>query len=159
MIIQSRQDESEYKKDVSSIAFWKQVKKIHTQLGQDRMSSDETESEQHNLQAKIVCHIPKIWVNTAISEFWNAIEKHGKGSLSRAGNSPYTRIFELSFANVTLQVMSTQRRLCVPGLPSNYYCDIWWKGLSAAQQALVDRKPPKELPSYVSCSYCYLLHG
>ena len=147
-IIQSRQDESEYNKDVSSIAFWKQVKKIHTQLGQDKMSSDETESEQHNLQAKIVCCIPKIWVNAAISEFWNAIEKHGKGSLSRVGNSPYTCIFELRFANITLQVMPTQRRLCIPGLP-----------LAFPQTTTVTYGGRDFWQHYVSCSYYYLLHG
>lgn len=113
------------------------------------MSSDETDSERTPLRAKVVRRIPKVWVNASISELWNAVEKYGTGKGYKAGNAPYTRIFEPSFAAPTLQRMSQQK--CVPGLPSNYYCDLWWRGLSKTQQAMIDRQTPRELPSHVSC--------
>jgi len=130
--------------------FWKKLKKIHAELGQDGMSSDETDTEQTGLQAKIVRRIPKVWISPAVSDLWNAVEKYGKGRVNSIGNTPYTRIFEPSPSSRTQQNMPAQRRLCVPGLPSNYYCDLWLRGLSPAQRAQVDRKSPRELPSYVS---------
>jgi hypothetical protein len=135
---------------MNSTKFWKKLKKIHAELGQDGMSSDETDSEQTGLQAKIVRRIPKTWLSPTISELWNAVEKYGKGRLNRAGNSPHTRIFEPSSSFRTQPNTPAQRRLCVPGLPLNYYCDLWLRGLSPAQRAQVDRKSPRELPSYVS---------
>ncbi|KIK00171.1 hypothetical protein K443DRAFT_7839 [Laccaria amethystina LaAM-08-1] len=147
-IIKSRYDESEAQKDMNSTKFWKKLKKIHAELGQDGMSSDETDSEQTGLQAKIVRRIPKTWLIPTISELWNAVEKYGKGRLNRVGNSPHTRIFEPSSSFRTQPNTPAQRRLCVPGLPLNYYCDLWLRGLSPAQRAQVDRKSPRELPSY-----------
>ena len=114
------------------------------------MSLDETDSEQTSLQPKVVRRIPKPWVNSAISEMWNAVERYGKGRINRIGNAPYSRIFEPNPSSRTQQNMPAQRRLCVPGLPSNYYSELWWRSLSPAQWAQVDRKSSRELPSYVS---------
>ena len=123
---------------------------IHAELCQDGMSSDKTDSEQMGLQAKIIHHIPKIWINPALSELCNVVKKYGKGSLNRVGNSPHTCIFEPSSSFRTQQNLLAQRQLCVPGLPLNFYCKLWLKGLSPAQQAQVDHKLPRELPPYIS---------
>ena len=123
------------------------MKRVHTELGPDGMSSDETEKEGNDLAPKVLRHIPKVGLSTDVSALWRAVEAHEKktDSSPKRGNHAYQCIHS------SQPVAIPPNMACSPvrGLPANYYSEIWWKSLSKAQQAELERKPAKALPSYV----------
>ena len=137
-----------------NVTFWRNVHTLLQELGEAGMTSDETNSEHRAQKVKVLRRVPKIWLHEEISPLWNAVENYGKGIYDKPGNAPLTRHFEPR-ASAPSESASGKPKCrpvirCVPGLPTNYYSQIWWKGLSLAQQEIVDCRPPKALPSYVS---------
>ena len=137
-----------------NITFWQSVETLLQELGEAGMSSDETDSECWAQKVKVLWHIPKVWLNLEISVLWNAMENYGKGIYNKPGNAPLTHHFEPHPPAPSESASGKLKRrpviCCVSGLPSNYYCNLWWKTQSLAQQEMVDHHPPKDLPSYVS---------
>lgn len=137
-----------------NVTFWRNVHTLLQELGEAGMSSDETDSERGAQKVKVLRRVPKVWLHGDISPLWNAVENYGKGIYDKPGNAPLTRHFEPGPSAPSESASGKPKRRpvirYVSGLPLNYYSELWWKTLSSAQQEMVDRRPPKDLPSYVS---------
>ncbi|KAF8871218.1 hypothetical protein BD779DRAFT_1478367 [Infundibulicybe gibba] len=110
--------------------FWRRAGELLSELGEEGMSSNETETEGSSLMPK-----------TVISAFWEAVECCGRVLSTVPGNSGF-RIYTPHASSRNPK----ERVCCVPNLPGNYYCDLWWRSLSKAKQSAVGKKPDQDLP-------------
>ena len=116
------------------------------------MSSNETEMEAHGIVPKSVHQISKVWIDEEVSQMWEVVETAGGIASQQIGNTHLQHIFVASGSSSG----SFNFRSVIHQLPCNFYSNLWWKGLTEAQQSCVKcNMVPKPIPSKL-CSIVML---
>lgn len=108
-------------------------------LGQDGMSSDETDEEESS-SSKIVRRVRLPWVAMEVSQLWKHVESHhttNQATLVLRGNKPHVRRFESARHST---------RPAVANLPKNFYDTLWWHQLRSSERARLQAKEDMAIP-------------
>lgn len=119
--------------------FWFEVEKTLQSLGEDGMSSDETDEEESS-SAKVIRRVRLPWVAMEISTLWRRVEMYNTSrqatTLSR-GNKPHARRFDSN---------RNSSRSAVAELPRNYYDPLWWHQLHPSDRVYLGAKAESGIP-------------
>ncbi|KAF6746041.1 hypothetical protein DFP72DRAFT_855686 [Ephemerocybe angulata] len=110
--------------------FWGEVLVILDALTEHGMSSDETETEARRIDENRSARRQALGFPSRITAL---------PLRSKAGNSPYPRIHEpmASMAVNVDDIEQSHTHQFVPGLPLNYYCELWYGRQSASTKELI----------------------
>lgn len=114
-----------------NLTYWTDILTVVAMLGEDGMSSEETDWPGDSERPRTTMHVEKPWLNAPVSALLKQID--GAGS-SKTAPTDGPRSGDENPNSHTMQA--------VEGLPVNFYCPRWYRGLSIKQKKRLGAKSP-----------------
>lgn len=139
-------NQAEYTGETKKV--WDFLLRLVNMLGQQGMSSDESESDD-GMERRQKCLINVLpWRHRDLTPYLKRIDKdvnlQNQYGHRRAGTQPRVRLRHSPQKQAALS-----KREAVPGLPFNFYDSTWYATLSPRDKTLLRTKPPMDLPMIV----------
>lgn len=125
---------------------WDSIHKMIGRLGVEGMSGDESDSPPVS-KPKTLRRIELPWIDLSISHLFKSLETYEsavrqENMLEQIGNSSLKRHWEAGRKEL--------RSTPVPGLPRNWYDDLWFQGLTTGARSMLSARKDVDIPSLVS---------